>query len=69
MEETPRGKGSQGYQGGGPRAGGRGGAGGADLASQEARAEPVAWPAARVAPAGQERGAWAGRGAWAAPAG
>ncbi len=40
-----------------------------DLASQEARAKPVAWPAARVAPAGQElgrrrQGLLASRGLW-----
>ncbi len=40
------------------------------LARQEARAEPAAWQAARVTPAGQE--AWVaptGRGAWVAPTG
>ncbi len=60
MEEGPKEKAARGARAGHPEQEAGAGLGGQtreDLASQEARAEPVAWPADRVAPAGQERGA------------
>ncbi len=55
MEECPEEKAARGAKAGHPEQ-----EAGAGPAGQDARVEPVAWLAARVAPAGQE--------AWAAPA-